>query len=251
MDEQEAFMPVPETPAYAAFSDLMQTRRSIRRFRPDPVDDETIKLLIDTVRHAPSAGNAQPWDFIVVRDKEMKEKIREIFVEQLRPKYKMEQLRDRGLWFTGARPIPEPAAPFCDAPVLIVVTGDPRLQDAYWYRVKLDKGHQHMVSSLATIVYSMHLACASLGLASHYVSDTASPDMQTHLRSFLGYPEPLWAYEMIPIGYADMTVSNRFVHESEDFVHWEKYDISRHRSDQEIKEHIMKKIRPQPKPKAE
>jgi nitroreductase len=146
------------------------------------------------VRYAPSAGNSQPWDFIVVRDPEMKKKIADVYVRQLASKQRIEQLRERGLWFSGENPLPEPKAPFADAGAFIVITGDPRTQDAYWYRVKLDKGHQHMVSSLANVVFSLHLTAAALGLGSHYVSDTASPEMSAHIKSFLNIPDPLWPY---------------------------------------------------------
>jgi nitroreductase len=50
-------------------------RRSIRRFRPDPVSDETVRELIDAARLAPSGCNAQPWRFKIVRDSGAKEKL--------------------------------------------------------------------------------------------------------------------------------------------------------------------------------
>ena len=48
--------------------EIIQARRSIRRFKPDPVPDEHIRLLLEAARWAPSAGNIQPWEFIVVKD---------------------------------------------------------------------------------------------------------------------------------------------------------------------------------------
>ena len=45
---------------------FLRTRRSIRRFRPDPVADEVIARILDTATHAPSAHNLQPWRFVVV-----------------------------------------------------------------------------------------------------------------------------------------------------------------------------------------
>jgi len=47
---------------------LLKGRRSIRRYRPDPVPDEMIEQLLEAGRWAPSASNRQPWQFIVVRD---------------------------------------------------------------------------------------------------------------------------------------------------------------------------------------
>jgi nitroreductase len=47
-------------------------RRSIRKFRPDPVPDECITALLEAARLAPSGCNAQPWRFKIVRDPEKK-----------------------------------------------------------------------------------------------------------------------------------------------------------------------------------
>jgi len=51
------------------------SRRSIRRFKPDPVPDELILKILDVARYAPSARNSQPWVFIVVKDPEVKKKL--------------------------------------------------------------------------------------------------------------------------------------------------------------------------------
>jgi len=46
------------------------TRRSIRRFRDEPVSDDLIETLLRAAMAAPSAGNQQPWHFVVIRDRE-------------------------------------------------------------------------------------------------------------------------------------------------------------------------------------
>ena len=51
---------------------LIRSRRSIRRFLPDPVSREEIGLCLEAARLAPSAQNAQPWRFLVVDDTELK-----------------------------------------------------------------------------------------------------------------------------------------------------------------------------------
>lgn len=55
--------------------EAIEQRRSIRRFKPDPVPDEVIISLLDAARLAPSGSNAQPWRFKVVKDRETKEKL--------------------------------------------------------------------------------------------------------------------------------------------------------------------------------
>ena len=55
--------------------DLIKTRRSIRRFKPEPIEDETIYKIIEAGTWAPSGKNNQPWKFVVIKDKTIKEKI--------------------------------------------------------------------------------------------------------------------------------------------------------------------------------
>jgi len=52
------------------------TRRSTRKFTQEPVSAEHVELLLRAAMNAPSACNEQPWEFIVVRDKETMQKIR-------------------------------------------------------------------------------------------------------------------------------------------------------------------------------
>jgi len=50
----------------------IKNRRSVRAFTTEPVSDAEVEKLIDAARWAPSAGNIQPWEFIVVREPEIK-----------------------------------------------------------------------------------------------------------------------------------------------------------------------------------
>ena len=52
--------------------EAMRTQRAIRRFRPDPVDDELVLHLIELALKAPTGGNAQNWEFVVVKDPTVK-----------------------------------------------------------------------------------------------------------------------------------------------------------------------------------
>jgi nitroreductase len=55
--------------------DAIELRRSIRKFKPDPVPEEHISALLDSARLAPSGCNAQPWRFKVVKDRETRSKL--------------------------------------------------------------------------------------------------------------------------------------------------------------------------------
>ncbi len=58
--------------------EAINSRRSIRKFTPEPVPDEKVRQILEAARHAPSAGNSQPWKFMVVRDQNLKRELRRI-----------------------------------------------------------------------------------------------------------------------------------------------------------------------------
>lgn len=55
--------------------DAIQKRRSIRRFKPDPVPEDLIQQILESARLAPSGSNTQPWRFIVIKDAETRQKL--------------------------------------------------------------------------------------------------------------------------------------------------------------------------------
>ena len=55
--------------------EAIYARRAVRLYKGDPVDDQTLRQLIDAAIHAPSAVNEQPWSFIVVRDRALLKRI--------------------------------------------------------------------------------------------------------------------------------------------------------------------------------
>lgn len=54
---------------------LLKTRRSIRRYRPDPVPDEMLVRVLEAGRWAPSASNRQPWTLVVVRNETVRREL--------------------------------------------------------------------------------------------------------------------------------------------------------------------------------
>jgi len=55
--------------------EAVKNRRSIRAFTSEEVSENEVKSLIDAARWAPSAGNIQPWEFIIVRDAKIKRRL--------------------------------------------------------------------------------------------------------------------------------------------------------------------------------
>ena len=51
-----------------ALQSFLRSRRSVRRFRPDPIDPALVRGLLEAARWAPSPHNRQPWRFVVVTD---------------------------------------------------------------------------------------------------------------------------------------------------------------------------------------
>jgi nitroreductase len=219
------------------FFDVLRHRRSIRAgFERDrPVPEELLQKILEAGRWAPSAGNSQPWEFVVIRDPNMREKIVEIFKTQMRDKVEIEEVA------RGQRRRVNAGVDFRHAPVHLLVLGDPRTNDAYPMRTKLDKWEAHYYSSLANCVLQMLLAAEALGLSSMYISDVASPYFSVMLRSLLGIPEPLQIYHLLPVGFAKQSSTIDHPRRAlEEMVHYERYERSKLRSEAEIQEFIQR-----------
>jgi len=57
------------------FDQAVSTRRSNRKFKPDPLTDDKITSILEAARLAPSGSNVQPWRFVVVKSKEMRDRL--------------------------------------------------------------------------------------------------------------------------------------------------------------------------------
>ena len=97
---------------------LVEQRRSVRGYDESrEVSDEVVAAILDCARWAPSGGNGQPWEFIVVRDKETRHRIADYYLKQ------MEQKREMDLAVRGTAKMTGDG--FRHAPVHIVILGDP------------------------------------------------------------------------------------------------------------------------------
>ncbi len=59
--------------------DAIYGRRDVRHFRPDPVPDAVLRRLLDAAHHAGSVGFMQPWNFLIVRSRLVREQVYEVF----------------------------------------------------------------------------------------------------------------------------------------------------------------------------
>jgi len=55
--------------------EVIKKRRSVRKYKKDPIPEEALSRVLQAARLAPSGKNFQPWKFIIVKDKSLKEKL--------------------------------------------------------------------------------------------------------------------------------------------------------------------------------
>ena len=211
--------------------ELAMRRRSIRGYDESrEVSEEAVRVILDCARWAPSGGNGQPWEFLVVRDRQTRHRIADIYMRQLEPKREMDLAVRGTAKMTGDG--------FRHAPVHLVILGDPRVKESYPIRTKLEKADSHFITGLANATLLIHLAAAALGLASQYVSDANSPYMETLLKALLKIPEPLRIYHLVPIGYAKGNFATPPRRELEEIIHHEQYDMNKYRDDAAVERFI-------------
>jgi nitroreductase len=141
--------------------DAITSRRNVRAFEDRPITDDDLDRILEAGRRAPSSRNWQPWDFVVVTDRD--------------------QLRELAKVWRGAAHVAESAATI----VLIVphVDEERRRFTAYY-----DIGQATM---------AMQIAAADLGIgAGHAVVDD-----QEQARRVLGFPADRHAAYLIDLGY--------------------------------------------------
>jgi iodotyrosine deiodinase len=174
-----------------AFLALMQTRRSIRHFSPDPVEPELIENAIRTAGSAPSGANQQPWTFVVVTSEETKRAMREAAEREEELLYR-ERASDE--YLEAIRPIGTNAVKphVTEAPVLIVVFEQPwRWEDGE------KRKHYYVRESVGIAVGLMLASLHAAGLATL----THAPSPMGFLKEILGRPENERPFLLIPVGY--------------------------------------------------
>jgi nitroreductase len=162
-------------------TELLHTRRSVRRFRAEPIFPELIDKLLETIRTAPSAGNFQAYEIYIVGSERMAALAAATFDHP---------------WIAEA-----PMA-------LVFCTNAARCQypnPAYWA--------QQDAAIAATFA---HLALADMGLASCWVGAF----IPAKISELLQIPEEHVPLALLPFGYANETPEATPRRECDEFVHW-------------------------------
>ena len=102
------------------FLKMIKTRRSIRDFNKSKIDDEIIKNAILSAGTAPSGANLQPWHFVIVKNRNLKKKIRIIAEKEEYDFYKNKAPKE---WLNALKPLGTNSEKkfLEDAPILIVI----------------------------------------------------------------------------------------------------------------------------------
>ncbi|MCX4965004.1 nitroreductase family protein [Streptomyces sp. NBC_00654] len=186
-------MPAEESLAHAErLRQRMDERRTVRRFSTDPVPGQVLRDAIACAATAPSGAHQQPWTFVLVKDPEVRRRIREAAEHEEKISYDGRLGEE---WLAALRPLGTDAvkAHMTDAPALIVV-----FQQRYWLGEDGTRHKHYYVDESVGIAVGMLLSALHLsGLAA--LIHTPSP--MRFLREVLDRPENEKAFAVIPVGY--------------------------------------------------
>ena len=178
--------------------DLMEAikgRRSIRKYKPDPVSEETLQQIMEAVRWAPSWANTQCWEVIVVKD----------------PKVKSE--------LATALPKTNPAlSSMTEAPLVIVLCGKKGVSGFKKGEAATVKGDWLMFDT-GIVMQTLCLTAHSLGLGTVVVG------MFDHKKAeeILGVPQNAEVVAMTPLGFPATEGATPKRKEIAEFVFYDKY----------------------------
>jgi nitroreductase len=149
--------------------DAIKGRRSVRAFKSTPVKEEDLQKILEAAVLAPSAGNRQPWEFVVVKNQETKQKLVQAALGQ---------------------------SFIAEAPVVIVVcTNAERSSSRYG-----DRGATlYSIQDTAAAVQNIHLAAYALGYATCWIGAFD----ETAAAKVIRAPAGVRPVAIIPIGRAD------------------------------------------------
>jgi nitroreductase len=170
--------------------DILETQRAVRRLRPDPIPDEIVTSLVHFATRAPSAGNRQPWEFVVITDPDLRARVGELYEQASRRLfgYLIDNSSDE-----GTRRIYEDALQLTDhigeAPALILVCT----------QVSEDRALADQLTSILPAVQNLMLAARAYGLGSTLTTVHKRRDQE--LKALLSIPEHVETVCLIPIGY--------------------------------------------------
>jgi nitroreductase len=165
--------------------DPVLARRSIRRYTDEDVSEEDVRYLLEAAMAAPSAGNEQPWHFIVIRERAVLDEI-----ARVHPHAKM----------------------LAHAPLAFAVLGDPSVEkhEGYW------------VQDCSAATQNILIAATSRGIGTVWIGVYPREDRIAEMRRWLDVPEGIVPFAFIGVGHPseEKPPSERF---DEERVHRERW----------------------------
>ena len=173
------------------FAELMDARRSVRRFSREPVPWELVENALRVAGTAPSGAHQQPWTFVVVSDPEVKRRLREGAEAEERDFYSR---RATDEWKDAIRPIGTDwvKTHITDAPYVIVV-----FEQAWRWEDGRKVKHYYVRESVGIAVGFLLAALQAAGLCAL----THTPSPMGFLGKILERPENERPFILIPVGF--------------------------------------------------
>jgi nitroreductase len=173
--------------------EAMETCRSIRRLRPDPVPDEVLERLVHFATQAPSAGNSQLWKFLVVTDPDDRRWFRDMLVEAIGANFPEPPADDTSDAARNQRRYRAFIFEFDQIPVIVMPlirngfprTGTPDVRFAW--------------SSIYAATQNLLLAARGLGIGA--AMTTNHLENEPAVRERFGIPDDYEIGATIPLGY--------------------------------------------------
>ena len=147
--------------------EALLNRRSCRKFTGQPVEREKITKILECANFAPSPANKQPWEFVVTANPKY----------NLELKNRVEATKEKMAAKSGWKWLPDYQVDFItEAPVLIVVTGDPERNGAEQFLDEPGKGYEQ---ACCAAIQNILVAAHGLGLATLWLSLFEKRDART------------------------------------------------------------------------
>jgi nitroreductase len=194
--------------------DAIHTARSLRRLKPDPIPEALITQVLDAAIRAPSAGNAQNWAFIIVRDAELRRGLGAIYRKASDIAAAMYAARGRPPHLTEAQFQRMMSTGghlwnhMGEAPVILLpCQRQPVVPPAEALSPEMRAHHQDELayaarirgSSIYPAVQNIILACRALGLGTTITTNHLR--CEDEVRALLGLPQDVDTFAMMPIGW--------------------------------------------------
>lgn len=178
------------------FQAIVKGRRSIRRFRHDPVPESEVAELIDLARHAPTSMNGQPWHFILVRSEAKKDRLAGI-------KNRYCPAEKKGY-----------SADFMRHAAWIVVVCVDRA-----------RSHERAVENAVLATAILLLGAHERGWGSVFMTaySPAEPALADEIRELLGLPEGIDPVTLVPLGLPNETPADKSLVPLERILHVESF----------------------------